>query len=406
MPLYRYKAYTPDGAIKEGSIEAASNAVAVEMLYEQNLVPFLTSETVGENAERWWNREIFSFGSVSQSNLAEFTRELATLVSAELPLDEALRMLSSQSQSGPMRSLATSLLEKVMDGASFSQALFAKPDIFPGYYVSMVRAGEAAGSLGAVFEDLAHYLERRIEVRAKINSALIYPVILLVTAIVAIAIIMSVLIPRLAPLFDGTGRPPPLPIRVFEALDATLATHWPALLVGSALAVLAIIYILRLERVASAIDRAKLNLPLIGGLVAKSEAATFARTLGSLLRSGVSLLPALQIVRSVSKNRSVVTALTGVVEEVREGAALAAPLERAGVFPAFALRLIAVGEESGRLDEMLLHAARIFEVQVQRQVDRLMSLMTPLLTLIIGLGVGGLLMSVMNAIMSVNDLAF
>ena len=338
MPLFRYKAYTSDGAIKEGAIEAASSAVAVERLYEQNLIPFSTTEEAGEQAERWWKREVFSFGGVSQANLAEFTRELATLVSAELPLDEALRILSSQSQSGPMRSLAKSLLAKVMDGASFSQALSAKPDIFPGYYVSMVRAGEAAGSLGAVFDDLAGYLERRLEVRGKVSSALIYPAILLAAAMAAIVIIVSVLIPRLAPLFDGTGRPPPLPIRVFQALDATLAVHWPALLVGGSLAVLAAVYILRLERVASAIDRAKLKLPLIGGLVAKSEAATFARTLGSLLRSGVSLLPALQIVRSVSKNARSLPHSTALSRKFREGAALAAPLERAEVFPAFALR--------------------------------------------------------------------
>lgn len=406
MPNFRYKAYTAAGDVTEGDIEASSSAAAVEALHRRGLVPFATGEAGARSSdESIWNRELFGSGGLGRQALAAFTRELATLIGARLPLDEALRIAATQTRNKKLRKLANALLARILDGDALSQALAAEGETFPAHYVSVVRAGEISGTLEETFAQLADHLERQAEVRAKIQSALIYPFILLAMAVVAFAVIVAVLIPQLAPLFEGTGRTPPFAIRLFEDMSRSLEANWMIWTGGAVAAAGALAAALRDARVIHVLHRIKLKAPVFGATASGFEAALFARTLGALLKGGVSLLPALEIVETVSKNRAVRDALGRVVRDVREGAPLHRPLRDVGVYPDFAVRLVEIGEKAGRLDEMLLHAARIFETQVQRQVDRLMSLLTPMLTLAIGLGVGGLMMSVMNAILSVNDLA-
>lgn len=406
MPQFRYKAYTSAGTLTEGDIEAASSTAAIEALYRQNLVPFSTSETADGAKDSIWTRDLFGSGGIGRTGLAVLTRELATLTAAKLPLDECLRILASQSRNKKQKAVANKVLARVLDGDPLSTALEAEEDTFPGFYVSMVRAGETAGVLGSTLEDLADYLERQAEIRAKIASALIYPVILLAMAVAALVVIVAFLIPQLAPLFEGTGRDAPTAIAAFQTMRAFIEERWLMMGGASAVGVAALAMALSNEKVRLTLDRLKLHVPVFGDTVAAMEAARFARSLGSLLRGGVSLMPALDIVRAVSRNRVVKSAIASVIEEVREGAALHVPLKSAAIYPDFAVRLVEIGERAGKLDEMLLHAASIFEAQVQRRIDRLMSLLTPVLTLVIGLGVGGLMMSVMNAILSVNDLAF
>ena len=190
------------------------------------------------------------------------------------------------------------------------------------------------------------------------------------------------------------------------ALRSAVIDYWPAAIVLAVAGVAGIVQARRSESVRFGFDQLMLRLPVVRGVVMKGNAARFARTLATLLRSGVSLIPALQIARSVVRNRSIEAALGPVIESVREGESLSAPLKAAGVFPVLAERLITVGEEVGRLDRMLFHVAQIYEKEVQRQIDRFMTLLTPTLTILIGIGVGGLIMSVMTAILSVNELAF
>ena len=406
MQAYHYKAYTGAGEHVEGTVEANSLKAALEDLHSRGISPYETLEVNGELTARWWEREVFVSGGLSRQRLADFTRELATLIGAELPVDQALRIMTWNARAKPLKALAQSVLDDVLGGSSVSEALASRPDVFPSFYCSVIRAGEASGTLGEVLTELAEFLERTLEVRAKIKSALMYPMILLVAAIAALVIILALFIPQIVPLFESTGASPPLLIALILSIQQHSVAYWP--FGAGAAAGLAVLTFAAgsNERFKYLIDKAALGLPITGDLVSKSEAALFARTLCMQLRSGVSLIPALGTVTLVAKNRAVADALASVVEIMREGAALHDQLRQADVFPDVAVRLVAVGEETGRLEQMLRHIAVILEADVQRRLDRLLGLLAPALTLIIGIAVGGLIMSVMNAILSVNELAF
>ncbi len=404
MPRFRYSAFDERGALVEGDIDAAGPEAARALLFDRKLFPFATNPA-GAAEEKWWQRDISFSAAMSGDDMALFTREFATLLSAELPLDVALASLAGQVGNRRQRKLAESLRDRVLGGSSLSDAMAAQLGVFPGYFTSIVRAGEAGGSLRGAFEQLAQFQERALEVRGKIRSALVYPAILLLMAVAAIGLILTVLVPTLVPLFKEQGASVPVFIGVLIGLQSFLAAYWVACLAGLAALSLLSIYAWRSESVRTALDRAVLGLPMIGALAAKTQTARLTRTMAALLKSGVPMLQALTIGRSVLTNRVFVRAMGGMIEQVNEGEPLRRAMTDAGIFPSVALRLISVGEESGRLDELLLRVAEMFEAQVQRQVDRLMGLMTPILTLGIGLLVGGLMMSVMNAILSINDLA-
>ncbi len=406
MPLYQYKAYSDTGKISQGSLEAATEGAALERLHEMGLLAFSTEEVCGRSQPKWWQREVELFGSASKGLLAGFTRELAALQGAELPLDQSLRLLAADQGSKASRVLAQPILDKVLAGASLSEALSGHPEAFPEYYLSTVRAGEAAGSVAPVLQELAGYLERLVETRARITSALVYPTILLVTAIAALAVIMTLFIPQILPLFESAGSRSPLFVTMIVTTRDVMVTHW--LLVVAALCGCVVLSVAAFTNAncKTLIDRLTLTTPFVGPLVSKSEAARFSRTLSMQLRNGVSLVPALVIVQQVAKNRMIVQALQRVTHAMREGASLHEQLRKEQVFPDLAVRLIAVGEESGKLEDMLAHAAVILEADVLRRIDRFMSLLTPALTLLIGVAVGGLMLAMMDAILSVNEIAF
>ncbi len=406
MPLFQYKAYDGAGDLTSGEIEAPSSDAVFDMVLQQGLTAFAVSVVTSQSQLPWWQREVLTGKDVSRAELSAFTRELATLAEADLPLDELLRLMIDQAPNAKVRNLVQGLYDRVMDGSSLSDALAAREDVFANYYISIVLAGENSGSLKVVFLDLAEFLERNLENRSKIYSALVYPMILILFAIIALALIVNLLIPNIVPLFEDSGAEMPDSVTVIMALRSAVIDYWPAAIVLAVAGIAGIVQARRSESVRFGFDQLMLRLPVIRGVVMKGNAARFARTLATLLRSGVSLIPALQIARSVVRNRSIEAALGPVIESVREGESLSAPLKAAGVFPVLAERLITVGEEVGRLDRMLFHVAQIYEKEVQRQIDRFMTLLTPTLTILIGIGVGGLIMSVMTAILSVNELAF
>jgi general secretion pathway protein F len=346
------------------------------------------------------------FRRVPLSGLALFTRELAVLVKADLPLDETLRIVALQpSLSAAMRRITEGVLARVLEGQSLSQALAAEGEAFPEFYWRLVRGGEASGSLGEVLDDLAGFLERTAEMRAKMLSALLYPAILLVVAGLAVTMIMAVLLPAIVPILRDAGAELPFIVRVLDGIREAVAGN-ALLSVGLVAGCAALIFILMatgtLRRLLS---RLALRLPLIRGIVMRREVARFSRTLGTLIRSGVPVLEATRIAGGVLSNLSYRSAIETVTEQVRQGAPLTRPLSASGYFPEVALRLIAVGEKTGQLEAMLIRVADIFETALQRQLDRITALLTPFLTLAIGLIVGGLIVSVMSALLSINELA-
>ncbi len=405
MPTFSYRAYGGRGEFAEGRIEAVSHDAASEMLWAQGLTPF-HMKAAGADAGRWWQREIFAGTRSSPAQLASFTRDFATLNSAEIPLDDALRIVSAQAPSRAMRGVTASLLADVLDGSHLSDAMHKHPQLFAADYVSAVRSGEMGGTLAQVLEEMADMLERRMEVRNRIRSALVYPALLVVFAIVTVSLIVAVLVPGVAPIFAEGGRTMPAAIGFVLAVQA----HWTeisaSLLVVTAAAAAALAIALRRPPLRLAIDRFKLRPPLFGAFILERETARFARSLGTLLRAGVPLLQASTSARAVIANRHIGGGVDRALEAVREGSSLHRALERHADLPAVALRMISVGEEAGKLDRTLLRMATMFEQQTQRTLDRFMTILTPALTLTIAFLVGSLILTVMNAILSINDLVY
>jgi general secretion pathway protein F len=403
MPSFHYRAYDAQGTLALGRIDAATSDAASEALWSQGLTAFQLKD-LGNNGTRWWQREVLD-GGARRARLTAFTREFATLASAGIPLDECLRILSDQATSRALQTLARDIRQDVLNGRTLSEALKTRSNVFPQDYVTIVKAGEAAGAVGNVFEELAALLERRQEVRAKIQSALVYPAILLVLSAVSLSVIIGVLIPSIAPVFAQGGRPLPATIRILLVAQE----RWPEICFGIATLIAAVAWLAlaaaRRPALRTRIDRMWLGIPVAGKLALEQETARFARTLGTLLRAGVPLLQASQSAHAATSNRHIAAGVEDAIAKVREGASLSRALSETTCLPSVALRMMAIGEEAGKLDHMLLKIAAIFEQGTQRRVDRLMTLLTPVITAAIAVLVGSLILTVMNAILSINDMA-
>lgn len=404
MPTFRYRAYGTHGELAEGSIDGASPEAAGDLLFLQGLSAF-QMRTAESSATPWWRRELFAGQGSRHAELAAFTRELATLGAAEIPLDDTLRIVCEQAISPRMRAIAARLLADVMNGSTLSDAMQKHGNIFPADYLSMVRAGEIGGRVGEVLEELAELLERRLEVRGRLNSSLIYPTVLVVMALASLAIIIGGLVPSIAGIFVGSGKPMPSGIAFLVALHAMWLEILTVALSLAALAAIAALAALRRPAVRLGLDRAQLRAPVLGAFILQQETARFARTLGTLLKAGVPLFQAATSARTVIGNRHLAAGIDAAIEKVREGVALNRALQSATPLPPIAVRMISIGEEAGKLDRMLMRLAAAFEAQGQRSVDRFMTILTPLLTVVIAVLVGSLIITVMNAILSINDLA-
>lgn len=404
MATFRYRASGLQGECVEGEIDAATADGATDLLWSQGLIPFHVKAANGAGVP-WWRREVFAGGKSQRVDLAAFTREFATLNSAEIPLDDTLRILCDQATTASIRTLATSLLADVLNGSTLSDAMAKQPSVFPAEYISVVKAGEASGSVHQVFVEMADLLERRVEVRARIQSALIYPCMLVVLGLVTLAIIVGSLVPSIAPVFIDNGKELPTTIWLFVGLQA----HWLeivfALTLGVAAAAGAFIVTLRQPGGRLALDRGKLKLPLAGGLLLKQETARFTRTLGTMLKAGVPLVQATASARDVVTNHYIAAALDRALTAVHQGVALHRALRAEAVLPAIALQMIAIGEEAGKLDRMLIRVATLFEQQTQRTIERSVGALTPILTVTIAIAVGALIVPIMSAVLSINDLA-
>jgi general secretion pathway protein F len=407
MPRYSYKAYDAKGGRLVGEIESETREAALEALVRQGRYALeLVEGGVSAPSLPWWQQDVFSSRRLSQQNITLFTRELATLVKAELPIDEALRIVVLQPLiSARTRQIVGAVLARVLDGASLSEALGAQQGAFPEYYWRIVHAGEASGTLGTALDDLAHLLDRSMEFRSRIVSALVYPATLLFAAAAALTIVMTILIPTIAPMFKEAGKEPPALIGNLIALQDFLSEHWLATLLVAALGIAGLIALFRQDAWRLMRDRMVLRLPLISGLVENGQTAVFARTLGTMIKSGVPMLRALAVAGDALRNRAMSGAVHACATEMREGGGLVGALGKSRLFPELSLRLISVGEQSGQLDTMLGRVADIYEAALQRQLDRVTSLLTPILTIVIGVVVGGLILSVIGAIVSVNELA-
>lgn len=407
MASFRYKAVRAGGELVEGDMEAPTKAHVMARLADMGYVP-IRAEEVGRNAlARLLALELFGGGArMALRDLMVASRELATLLDAGVELERALDILGRLSERPAVQRTFAAVLDDVRGGSAFSDALERQGEVFPASYVSMVRAGEAGGSLALVVGRLAEYLERAQAARESVRSALIYPVILLVMAVASVVVMVTVVLPQFAPLFADAETELPLLTRGLLALSGFVERTWWALLAAVALAALVVRRRLGVPEVRERFDRRLLELPVVRELILRLETARLTRTLGTLLQNGVATIDALRIAQATVVNRHFAGALGQVAEQVKSGATISDALDRVPRCPVLARHLVRIGEETGRLEDMLLRVAEIYDEEAQRTVRRLLALLVPALTAVLGLIVAVIIASVFLAIVRVNQLAF
>ena len=420
MATFQYKAYSTHGVVTTGTIVADGLDAAIDALYGSGLTPFETrgvSDGPADLPDRGraaqqqpgepiWKREIFESNRFGLKQLAAFTAELATLTTSGLPLDAAFRIIAGPGAAPKTARLANELLKDVLAGAQLSEAMARRPEIFPPDYRAILSAGEAGGVTGQVLKQISDLLARRLEIRGKITSALVYPIILVLMSLVSVTVIVFVLIPSISPIFIDAGLPLPGILSTF----ADIQDNWLAfsLTLGAGAGAGALLWRTARQNndFALAVDRLKNSLPIIGKLIRSREAGGFARALGTLLGARVPLMSAMHTSRALVMNRHLNALYQRAIARVPEGMPLHRAFDGTGLLPASSLRLIAVGEESGQLAAMLMQVATVIETDLQRHIERMVGLLTPILTLAVGGSIGGLIMHVMSAVLSINNLAF
>jgi general secretion pathway protein F len=411
MPVFRYRAVTPAGEISTGESEAANESDVVERLREQGMMPMQIAQAAGGasvatvgSAQRAPRRKLFASKKVSRDQLLAITRELATLLRAGLTLDRALEILIGLAPTPPVAALLQGVRDSVRGGKSLSQALDARRDVFSRFYVNIVRAGEAGGALGLVLQRLAETMERNKELRESVRSALIYPTILIGVAVLSVIVLLIFVVPQFQQTFAQSGKALPLPTQVVIFLGEFMRHWWWAAI---AAVVLAVLWFRRRGRnpdVRRARDARMLRAPLLGDALAKLEVARFARTLATLIGNGVTLLTGLSIVKETMGNVVLAGALDGVIAKLREGKGFGRPLAETGLYPRLATQLIMVGEESGRLEEMLTRVADIYDREVQLAVKRFLAVLEPAMILGLAVLVGGIVFSILLGVMGMSEL--
>ena len=406
MPRYRYEAVDASGEVVRDELDAATLDAAIVRLRDQGLLPLAVNEAKSGFLRGGFGQPLFSKRrALSRKTIALLTQQLASLLHAGMPLDRALTILIGVTEDEQAKPVLERVQEKVRGGSSLADALEVQ-GVFSRFYLNMIRAGEAGGALDVVLKRLTEFLERSQALRETVTSALIYPIILLSVSALSVIILLTFVVPQFQRLFADAGKALPLATQIVIAVGDGFRYYW---WVGAILVVLLSAVVRR--QLGQPESRARwddrfLRLPLFGDLIAKVETARLSRTLGTLLGNGVSMLNALTIVRETLSNQVLAGALGEVAEHVKTGRGLADPLLEAGRFPKLAVQMIRVGEETGQLQEMLLQVADTYDGEVQTAVKRMLTLLEPALILGLGVIIAGIIMSILVAILSLNDLAF
>jgi general secretion pathway protein F len=405
MPIFVYKAVTESNEIVEGEMEASGRAVVIERLRGLGQLPLYANEIQSTAQLVKLSRGLFT-RRISSRDVFLMTHELATLLKAGIELDRAFEILIDLSENETMRSLLNRLLARLRSGVSLADAMAENGDTFPPYYASMVRAGEASGALDVVLGRLGEFLEKSQALRETVKTALYYPVFLLIMALFSIVILLTVVVPQFKPLFESAGAALPYSTRVLVAVGDFVRDDGWLILIALVAAFFLFRRYLSTKDGRRRWDELLLRLPLLGDVLIKVEVARFSRTASTLLQNGVGLLNTLGIVRDTLSNSVITSSIDSIAGRVKEGRGLAEPLKSTGLFPRLVVHLIHVGEETGKLEEMLSKLADIYDEEVARTTARLLALLVPALTIGMGVMVAGIIMSILTAILSVNTLAF
>jgi type IV pilus assembly protein PilC len=395
MPVFKWEGKTLKGQIKRGDFEAPDEAAVRVYLRQQNIIP---TKIASKGKEIKFS---LPFGQkVKQRSIAIFTRQLATMIDAGLPLVQSLEILSSQQDNKLFKNIIREIKEDVEGGSTFAGALKKHPATFNELYTNLVVAGEEGGILDNILNRLSNYIEKAEALKKKVKSALVYPSTIVGVAVIVVIILMIFVIPVFEQMFKSAGQTLPFPTLVVLTISKIVKKY-----IFIALpAFVGLIYLLRryhqTENGKTVIDRLLLRLPIFGPLFQKIAVARFSRTLGTLVSSGVPILDGLTIVSKSSGNKTIETAILNARASIREGETIAEPLNRSGMFPPMVIQMISVGESTGALDSMLSKIADFYEDEVDVAVTNLTSLLEPFLMVFLGVVIGGVVISMYLPIFS------
>jgi general secretion pathway protein F len=409
MAQFSYKAADQNGRIVTGTQDASDEKGVVAALQAQGYIPIRITPGDGASTLFSLKREKGAFrflNRVSDRDVLRFTEDLATLLGAGLTLDRSLQILRDAANKQALKSLIAGVLKAVQKGGYLSDALADHPGEFSQFYVNMVKAGEAGGFLDLVLERMNTYLRDIKDLKDYIISAMIYPLFLVCIGGISILVLLTYVIPKFAVIFEDLGQTIPLSTQLLLGAGAFFQKYVFLLLAVFAALIFFWHRFSKTTAGRTRIDSMLTRLPVVGGFVQELETARFARTLGTLIKSGVPILGSLTLVQGVIRNRVIARSLDLIRERVREGEALSIPLADSGRFPQLAAQMITVGEETGRLDEMLFKIGDIYEIKVRSFIKRGMSLLEPVVILGMGILVGFIVISMLMAIFSMNDMPF
>lgn len=405
MALYTYKSINSLGETEEGMREAGDEKSLIALLQAEGHIPIRVSPATKRSL--LGHAAGLKRTALAQKDIVLFTGELATLLESGLPLDRSLTVLIDLAEENErLGKLIARVLDSVKGGSSLADALEKQSGVFSKFYLNMIRAGEAGGGLSEVLARLAEYLERSQELKDTVSTALIYPAILLIMSLASLFVMLTFVVPQFTEMFESAGKELPVPTQIVVGVAEWLQRYWWALL-GGIFLITAFMRMQLADPVSKkAWDRRFLKLPLAGAIVLNKEVANITRTLGTLLGNGVSILASLAIVRDTVDNAVVAEAIQETEEQLKQGRHMSDVLQAKGLFPKMAVQMIKMGEETGRLEEMLLRIALIYDKQLRVSIQRLLALLEPALIISLGLMIGAIIVSILLAILSVNDLAF
>ncbi|MGC9994402.1 MAG: type II secretion system F family protein [Terriglobia bacterium] len=403
MPEFSYKAIKGTGELVQGTLVAETEPALLAQLRRMGCLPIHVSAKDGSTGASW---ALLKRRGTSSSDRLGFARQLATLVRAGVPLDRSLSLSRDLAEKPALQAVIGATLKELRSGQSLANSLAANPRFFPALYVAMVRAGEASGTLPAVLDRLVEFEEFSAELRGYLISALIYPTVLLGVGSVAIAFLLGFVVPRFAQIFEEAGKELPLPTQILMDVSQAFRDYgW----IAAVVIIITVVLFARWVRTESGRlrwDQWRLKAPLLGDVSLKLEIARFAKTMGTLLNQAVPIISALRLTREVLSNRRVAAAVEPLIQGVKRGQGLAGPLAETRMFPALAVQLMTLGEQTGKLDSMLLELATIYDREVRVATKRLVALVEPAVILAMGLVVGTIVISTLLAIVSINEVPF
>jgi general secretion pathway protein F len=404
MPLFSYKVVNNQGVTEEGVRDAKDEQALLLELQTQGLIPIRIQAAKDKT---FLGIRLKSAGlKLSNKEIGLLTSELATLLESGLPLDRSLTILLQLTEENlKLNKLVANVVEKVKAGKALADALENQSGVFSKFYLNMIRAGEMGGNLGGVLQRLGDYMERSQELKDTVSTALIYPAILLVMSMASLFVMLTFVVPQFKEMFESAGQALPIPTQIVVGLAEILQGYWWLLL----LIILGAVQFMK-SQLSNPVSKKQwdgrfLRMPLFGEIVTNMETANFSRTFGTLLGNGVSILKSLGIVRETVTNTVLAEFLEQAEEQLKQGRTMSEAMSKQNLFPKLAVQMIKMGEETGKLEEMLMRVAVIYDKQLKTTIQRMLALLEPALIISLGLMIAGIIVSILLAILSVNDLA-